>query len=90
MCVQTADLLPEKHKAEADQLVRGTDTMDVWFDSGASWAAVCRQDEGLSYPADLYMEGSDQHRCLPSICSAMLLWRFSGACLNTDPNMSFE
>jgi isoleucyl-tRNA synthetase len=62
-CIQTVDLLPEKHKAEADALVRGTDTMDVWFDSGSSWAAVCNQDNDLSFPADLYMEGSDQHRC---------------------------
>lgn len=66
MCLQTVDLLPEKHKAEADQLERGTDTMDVWFDSGSSWAAVCRQNDALSFPADLYMEGSDQHRCPPS------------------------
>ena len=36
--------------------------MDVWFDSGSSWAAVCRQREGMQYPADLYLEGSDQHR----------------------------
>ena len=36
--------------------------MDVWFDSGSSWAAVCEQREELEYPADLYLEGSDQHR----------------------------
>ena len=36
--------------------------MDVWFDSGSSWAAVCEQREELQYPADLYLEGSDQHR----------------------------
>ena len=36
--------------------------MDVWFDSGSSWAAVASQRENLSYPADLYLEGSDQHR----------------------------
>jgi isoleucyl-tRNA synthetase len=60
--VQTADLLPEGLRGEADKLDRGTDTMDVWFDSGSSWAAVCRQTDSLSFPADLYMEGSDQHR----------------------------
>ena len=36
--------------------------MDVWFDSGSSWSAVCEQREDLEYPADLYLEGSDQHR----------------------------
>ena len=36
--------------------------MDVWFDSGSSWAAVCEQRSELKYPADLYLEGSDQHR----------------------------
>jgi len=38
------------------------DILDVWFDSGVSHTAVIRQIEGLSYPADLYLEGSDQHR----------------------------
>eukprot|EP00892_Ulva_mutabilis_P007438 jgi/Ulvmu1/5066/UM021_0083.1 len=60
--LDTVDLLPEALKGEADKLVRGTDTMDVWFDSGSSWAAVLKQTEGLEYPADLYLEGSDQHR----------------------------
>ncbi len=40
-----------------------TDTLDVWFDSGVTHAAVLRQREELNqYPADLYLEGSDQHR----------------------------
>ncbi len=40
-----------------------TDTLDVWFDSGVTHAAVLRQREELGqYPADLYLEGSDQHR----------------------------
>ena len=55
------DLLPEEYKDRADSLVRGTDTMDVWFDSGSSWAGVCKA-RGLNYPADMYLEGSDQHR----------------------------
>lgn len=38
------------------------DILDVWFDSGASHVAVLEQDERLSSPADLYLEGSDQHR----------------------------
>ncbi|WP_374289990.1 isoleucine--tRNA ligase [Desulfovibrio desulfuricans] len=41
---------------------RETDILDVWFDSGTSFAAVLEQRPELSYPADLYLEGSDQHR----------------------------
>ena len=36
--------------------------MDVWFDSGSSWNGVMNAREGLEYPADLYLEGSDQYR----------------------------
>ncbi len=39
-----------------------SDTLDVWFDSGVTHACVLRADERLRYPADLYLEGSDQHR----------------------------
>ncbi len=39
-----------------------SDIIDVWFDSGVSWAAVLEKREYLKYPADLYLEGSDQHR----------------------------
>jgi len=56
-----AGLLPQPYAAEANQWRKGTDTMDVWFDSGSSWAGVL-QERGLHYPADLYLEGSDQHR----------------------------
>ena len=38
------------------------DILDVWFDSGVSHAAVLERDERLSWPAALYLEGSDQHR----------------------------
>jgi isoleucyl-tRNA synthetase len=38
------------------------DILDVWFDSGVSHAAVVERDERLSWPADMYLEGSDQHR----------------------------
>ncbi|KAJ5528451.1 hypothetical protein N7527_001844 [Penicillium freii] len=41
---------------------RGTDTMDVWFDSGTSWAEIDVPMEGRSHPADVYLEGTDQHR----------------------------
>lgn len=39
-----------------------TDTMDVWFDSGSSWAAVIEQREGQPVPVDVYLEGNDQYR----------------------------
>ena len=39
-----------------------TDILDVWFDSGVSWAAVVEARPGPGSPADLYLEGSDQHR----------------------------
>jgi isoleucyl-tRNA synthetase len=42
-------------------LERSPDIFDVWFESGSSWNAVLRQRD-LGYPADLYLEGSDQHR----------------------------
>lgn len=38
------------------------DILDVWFDSGSSFAAVLKKREALKFPADLYLEGSDQHR----------------------------
>ncbi len=40
----------------------GADILDVWFDSGVSHQGVLKRREGLSFPADLYLEGSDQHR----------------------------
>jgi len=47
---------------EAAQYDKVTDTLDVWFDSGVTHTCVLRRFPGLSYPADLYLEGSDQHR----------------------------
>lgn len=47
---------------EADKYQKITDTLDVWFDSGVTHAAVLEQREELRVPADLYLEGSDQHR----------------------------
>ncbi len=47
---------------EADQYEKTQDTLDVWFDSGVTHQAVLNQREQLSFPADLYLEGSDQHR----------------------------
>ncbi|HLO84975.1 MAG TPA: isoleucine--tRNA ligase [Nostocaceae cyanobacterium] len=56
------ELLPEAYRNNGRKYRRGTDTMDVWFDSGSSWAAVAKQRPELGYPADIYLEGSDQHR----------------------------
>lgn len=53
--------LPEGWPA-ADQLKCGTDTLDVWIDSGTSHRAVLQKRPNLEWPADLYLEGSDQHR----------------------------
>ncbi len=48
--------------ADAQDYEKATDTLDVWFDSGVSHFAVLKAREGLSDVADLYLEGSDQHR----------------------------
>ena len=56
------DLLPEAYRNDGKTYIKGTDTMDVWFDSGSSWASVVQQRKGLDYPAEIYLEGSDQHR----------------------------
>jgi isoleucyl-tRNA synthetase len=48
--------------AGPDRFEKVEDILDVWFDSGVSWAAVLRDREGGSGQADLYLEGSDQHR----------------------------
>jgi isoleucyl-tRNA synthetase len=47
---------------EAALYDKSTDTLDVWFDSGVTHACVLEQREDLAFPADLYLEGSDQHR----------------------------
>jgi isoleucyl-tRNA synthetase len=47
---------------EADQYEKTPDTLDVWFDSGVTHACVLGQRDSLTFPADLYLEGSDQHR----------------------------
>ena len=56
-----AELLPEPYRSNGREYRKGTDTMDVWFDSGSSWASVAKA-RGLKYPVDMYLEGSDQHR----------------------------
>jgi len=59
------ELVPEGltcRKCGGTNWKRETDILDVWFDSGTSFAAVVEQREETRYPADLYLEGSDQHR----------------------------
>ncbi|KAJ6980923.1 isoleucine--tRNA ligase [Populus alba x Populus x berolinensis] len=60
--MKVEDLLPEKYRDQASDYEKGMDTMDVWFDSGSSWAAVLGKSGGPKFPADLYLEGTDQHR----------------------------
>ncbi|MEW6720155.1 MAG: isoleucine--tRNA ligase [Thermodesulfobacteriota bacterium] len=62
-----AELLPPGAKCPScgeGKFRKETDILDVWFDSGVSYAAVCegKEDRGLGIPVDLYLEGSDQHR----------------------------
>ena len=59
--VRVEDVLPA---AEAEQYEKVNDILDVWFDSGSTHRTVMRGSHAakLSYPADLYLEGSDQHR----------------------------
>lgn len=49
-------------KCGAETFRKEEDILDVWFDSGVSWAAVLEQRPELQFPADLYLEGTDQHR----------------------------
>ncbi|WP_051039885.1 isoleucine--tRNA ligase [Synechococcus sp. PCC 7336] len=60
--LSVAALLPEQYRNTDRTYIKGTDTMDVWFDSGSSWAAVAERRPELHYPVELYLEGSDQHR----------------------------
>ena len=56
------DELLEKYNLKGVELRKETNIMDVWFDSGVSHRSVLETREGLHRPADLYLEGSDQHR----------------------------
>ena len=49
-------------KCGGHNLRANKDILDVWWDSGVSWKAVCEFRDELEYPADVYLEGSDQHR----------------------------
>ena len=49
-------------KCGRKDLKKGEDILDVWFESGSSHLSVLLENEALAFPADLYLEGSDQHR----------------------------
>ena len=49
-------------QCQGEEFAKETDILDVWFDSGVSYAAVCEKRKNLQSPADMYLEGSDQHR----------------------------
>ncbi len=64
---QPSEYLPRNTKCEkcgCTELIPEKDILDVWWESGVTHTAVCkhRADEGLTFPADMYLEGSDQHR----------------------------
>ena len=62
---EVSTLLPEGVRCEAcgsADFTKENDILDVWFDSGVTWRAVLMRQKNLSFPADLYLEGSDQHR----------------------------
>jgi isoleucyl-tRNA synthetase len=62
---EAAEFLPAGYvckKCGQSTFSKEMDILDVWFDSGVSHAAVVENDERLSWPADMYLEGSDQHR----------------------------
>ena len=58
------DIMPKGETCEcgASDWEKDPDIMDVWFDSGSTWSAVCRERPELTWPVDLYMEGADQFR----------------------------
>jgi len=61
----TEELLPKDAECQTcgnNTFVKEDDILDVWFDSGVSHAAVLEERQNLKWPADLYLEGSDQHR----------------------------
>src|SRR5450830_1075919 len=60
--LDVAAFMAQHAPENASQYKKVTDTLDVWFDSGTTHASVLKRRPELAYPADLYLEGSDQHR----------------------------
>ncbi|MCE5194627.1 MAG: isoleucine--tRNA ligase [Nitrospiraceae bacterium] len=62
---KASEFLPSGYKCKGcgkTSFSKEMDILDVWFDSGVSHAAVVENDKRLTWPADMYLEGSDQHR----------------------------
>ena len=73
------ELLPESYKCPkcgGTHFRKETDIMDVWFDSGSSHEGVLRAESEELWPADLYLEGSDQHRGWfnSSLCTSVAVY----------------
>ena len=75
---QPSEYLPEGTKCEVcgcEELVPDDDILDVWWESGSTHTSVCKKRDELHFPAEMYLEGSDQHRgwfqssLLTSVCS---------------------
>ncbi|MDD5166284.1 MAG: isoleucine--tRNA ligase [Candidatus Omnitrophica bacterium] len=71
------DFIPQGYKCKhcaSDKFIKGSDILDVWFDSGVSSQAVLKKRKELGFPGALYLEGSDQHRgwfqssLIPTMC----------------------
>ncbi|MFA5271011.1 MAG: isoleucine--tRNA ligase [Candidatus Omnitrophota bacterium] len=63
--LNVTDFLPQGFscpKCNGNEFVKEFDILDVWFESGASFFAVLKDNPELKFPADMYLEGSDQHR----------------------------
>jgi isoleucyl-tRNA synthetase len=74
---ELSDFLPNNFlcpKCKGKSFLKGTDILDVWFDSGVSHQAVLKKRKELEFPCALYLEGSDQHRgwfqssLIPAMC----------------------
>ncbi|MCK9603626.1 MAG: isoleucine--tRNA ligase [Candidatus Omnitrophica bacterium] len=72
-----SDFIPSGYKCKhcaSDKFIKGSDILDVWFDSGVSSQAVLKKRKELGFPSALYLEGSDQHRgwfqssLIPTMC----------------------
>jgi len=62
---EARELMPANSKCSSCggvEFEKENDILDVWFDSGVSWYSVLKKNPDLKFPADLYLEGSDQHR----------------------------
>lgn len=69
-----AELLPPAMRHQAEEWEKGSDTLDVWMDSGLSWSYL--RERGLALPVDMVLEGTDQYRGW--FQSSLLTWLAAG------------